>query len=45
MRLSTKMREALQSYGLSDPEVIIENVAFLERTTAGKLKRFVPLTQ
>jgi phenylacetate-coenzyme A ligase PaaK-like adenylate-forming protein len=45
MRLSTKMREALQSYGLSDPEVIIENVAFLERTAAGKLKRFVPLTQ
>jgi phenylacetate-coenzyme A ligase PaaK-like adenylate-forming protein len=42
-RLTTKMREALQSYGLSDPEVTIENVAFLERTAAGKLKRFVPL--
>ena len=43
-RLSSRMREALQSYGLSEPEITIENVALLERTAAGKLKRFVPLT-
>jgi phenylacetate-coenzyme A ligase PaaK-like adenylate-forming protein len=44
-RLSSTMRRALQSYGLWEPEITIEQVAFLERTSAGKLKRFVPLMQ
>jgi phenylacetate-CoA ligase len=43
-RLSSKMRQALTSYGLQQPEITIEKVALLERTAAGKLKRFVPLT-
>jgi phenylacetate-coenzyme A ligase PaaK-like adenylate-forming protein len=42
-RLSSKMHEALRSYGIQEPIVTIENVALLERTAAGKLKRFVPL--
>lgn len=44
-RLSSKMREALLSFGLQEPEVTVEKVALLERTAAGKLKRFVPLAQ
>lgn len=43
-RISSKMRQALLSYGLREPEITIEKVALLERTAAGKLKRFVPLT-
>lgn len=43
-RLSERMRDALLSYGLQDPDVTVEEVAYLERTKAGKLKRFVPLT-
>ena len=42
-RLNEKMREALLGYGLKDPRITIEKVARLERTLAGKLKRFVPL--
>ncbi len=43
VRLSSKMRQALLSYGLREPEITIERVTLLERTGAGKLKRFVPL--
>lgn len=43
-RLSSKMLQALLSFGLQEPEITIEKVAHLERTVAGKLKRFVPLT-
>lgn len=43
VRLFSKMLEALQSYGLKEPEITVEQVAHLERTAAGKLKRFVPL--
>ena len=42
-RLFEKMHEALLGYGLPDPHVTIEKLARLERTVAGKLKRFVPL--
>jgi len=42
-RLHLKMREALESYGIFEPEITVECVAALERTAAGKLKRFVPL--
>jgi len=42
-RLSSKMSEALRSYGLEAPEIVVEHVAHLERSSAGKLKRFVPL--
>jgi hypothetical protein len=42
-RLSSKMREALLSFGLQEPEITIEKIALLERTAAGKLKHFVPL--
>lgn len=42
-RLAAKLREALVSYGISEPEIEVESVAQLARTTAGKLKRFVPL--
>jgi phenylacetate-CoA ligase len=42
-RLAGKMREALLSYGLRDPEIRIEKIALLERTAAGKLKRFIPM--
>ena len=43
-RLTSKLRQALASFGLQEPEVTIEKIARLERTSAGKLKRFVPLT-
>ncbi|MDE2135339.1 MAG: phenylacetate--CoA ligase family protein [Alphaproteobacteria bacterium] len=43
-RLSVKMRQALLSYGLQEPEITIEKIAHLERTAAGKLKHYVPLT-
>ncbi len=43
-RLYDKMREALVSYGLQDSQITIEKVAHVERTAAGKLKRFVPLS-
>ena len=43
-RLSSKMRQAFLSFGLQEPEITIEKIAHLERTAAGKLKRFVPLT-
>ncbi len=42
-RLRCKLREALLSYGLGEPDVAVERVDQLHRTTAGKLKRFVPL--
>lgn len=42
-RLEAKMRQALIGYGLAAPVARIEEVARLERTPAGKLKRFVPL--
>ncbi|MDE2135144.1 MAG: phenylacetate--CoA ligase family protein [Alphaproteobacteria bacterium] len=42
-RLSAKMRQALLSYGLQEPEITIEKIALLERTAVGKLKHFVPL--
>jgi phenylacetate-coenzyme A ligase PaaK-like adenylate-forming protein len=44
-RLRSRMYEALRSYGIAEPEVTIEQVAILERTAAGKLKRFVPLAR
>ena len=44
-RLSSRIREALQSYGLHEPDITVENAGLLKRTAAGKLKRFVPLTQ
>jgi len=42
-RLISKMQQALHSFGLQEPVVTIEKVERLERTVAGKLKRFVPL--
>jgi phenylacetate-coenzyme A ligase PaaK-like adenylate-forming protein len=42
-RLERKMFEALRSYGLFEPDVVVKNVPRLELTSAGKLKRFVPL--
>jgi phenylacetate-coenzyme A ligase PaaK-like adenylate-forming protein len=44
-RLRSRMYEALRSYGLAEPVVTVEQVAILERTAAGKLKRFVPLVR
>ncbi len=43
-RLSSKMRQALLSYGLQRPEITFEKIALLERTAAGKLKHYLPLT-
>jgi phenylacetate-coenzyme A ligase PaaK-like adenylate-forming protein len=43
-RLRNKLREALLSYGVVEPDVVVERVGQLHRTTAGKLKRFVPLS-
>jgi phenylacetate-coenzyme A ligase PaaK-like adenylate-forming protein len=45
VRLSSKMREALLSYGLQEPEVTVEKVDILKRTAAGKLKHYAPLPQ
>jgi phenylacetate-CoA ligase len=42
-RLIGKMRQSLQSFGLSDPVISVERAAMIERTKAGKMKRFVPL--
>jgi phenylacetate-CoA ligase len=42
-RLALKVKDALVSYGIANPEVIVEEVDQLERTAVGKLKRFVPL--
>lgn len=44
-RLTAKMKDALESFGLHDPDVSAERVEELERSQAGKLKRFVPLPQ
>jgi phenylacetate-coenzyme A ligase PaaK-like adenylate-forming protein len=44
-RLLRKMRDALLSYGLPEPDITVEKMAAFERTAAGKLKRFIPLTQ
>jgi phenylacetate-CoA ligase len=43
-RLSSKMQQALLSFGVQEPEITIEKIAHLERTAAGKLRRFVSLT-
>ncbi len=42
-RLQSKMRKALVSHGLDNPEITVEPVTVLKRTAAGKLRRFVPL--
>jgi phenylacetate-coenzyme A ligase PaaK-like adenylate-forming protein len=44
-RMSSKMRDALLSHGLPEPEITIEHTARFERTTAGKLRRYVPLSR
>lgn len=43
-RLQTKMLEGLRSYGIADPEISLEPVDALGRTAAGKLRRFIPLS-
>ncbi|MDE2161827.1 MAG: phenylacetate--CoA ligase family protein [Alphaproteobacteria bacterium] len=43
-RLSAKMRQALLSYGVQEPEITIEKIPQLERTAAGKLKHYLPMT-
>jgi phenylacetate-CoA ligase len=42
-RIVQKFAEALLTYGICDPQITLEQITRLERTTAGKLKRFVPL--
>jgi phenylacetate-CoA ligase len=42
-RIVQKFSDALLSYGVADPQITLEEITHLERTTAGKLKRFVPL--
>ncbi len=42
-RLRLKLHEALASYGITDPDVVVEQVASLQKTKAGKLQRYVPL--
>lgn len=44
-RLTTKLKQALESYGLVDPVVGVMRVDQMNRTGAGKLKRFVPLSR
>lgn len=44
-RLRARMRQALLSYGIEDPDVTIEQVEGLQRTKSGKLQKFVPLKQ
>lgn len=44
-RIVRRFSEALSSYGVNDPQITLEQIKHLERTRAGKLKRFVPLSQ
>jgi phenylacetate-CoA ligase len=43
-RIVQKFSEALSSYGVDNPKITLEEITHLERTGAGKLKRFVPLS-
>ena len=42
-RLALKMRQALASYGVAEPEITVEKAARLERTAAGKARHYLPL--
>ena len=42
-RILTKLKHGLVTYGLTEPEVSMAQTERFERTSAGKLRRFVPL--
>jgi phenylacetate-coenzyme A ligase PaaK-like adenylate-forming protein len=44
-RLRGKIADALSKLGLEDPDVTVTTAEEFERTAAGKLKRFIPLSQ
>jgi phenylacetate-coenzyme A ligase PaaK-like adenylate-forming protein len=41
--LAAAIAESLRGCGITDPDVVVEEVPSLSRQVSGKLKRFVPL--